>query len=58
MNPKTKHVKLDRPGVVACGPYRAGETYELPVEEADRLIRDKGFIEINAERAAPASEED
>ncbi len=57
--PTTKRVRLDRPGVLACGPYRAGEEYELPVEEAERMIRDKGFVEIKPGRdARTASEED
>ena len=55
---KTKRIRLDRAGVIACGPYRAAEEYELPAEEAERLIRDKGFVEAKAGASAPANEED
>lgn len=31
------------PGIAAFGPMRPGEIYELPREEAERLVRCKGF---------------
>lgn len=39
----TRKVRLSRPGVVSCGPYRSGEGYEVPAEEARRLVEVKGF---------------
>ena len=42
----TKRIRLERSGVVACGPYRAGEVYEVEENEAQRLIDHKGFIEV------------
>ena len=37
-------VILDRPGVRACGEYRAGEIYDIKDEKvAKRLIDAKGF---------------
>lgn len=38
-----RKVRLMRPGVVACGPYRSGEVYEVPADEARRLVEIKGF---------------
>lgn len=32
-----------RPGVIACGPYRVGQTYTVPRHEAERLRDAKGF---------------
>lgn len=54
--PKTKTVRLETPGIIACGKYRRETDYTLPVEEADRLIQVKGFIEVKP--AAPATAED
>lgn len=30
-------------GVVAFGPYKPGETYEVDAAEAERLVKAKGF---------------
>lgn len=46
-------VILDRPGVLACGPYRAGQVYEVGGKEAERLIRVKGFRPATEADMAP-----
>ena len=42
-----------RPGVIACGPYRAGVVYRVPedidTETAQRLIDVKGFEPVARE---------
>jgi len=49
---KLAAVRMDRPGVVACGPYRAGQVYEvgddLSESEARRLVNVKGFTPLYA----------
>lgn len=30
-------------GALRCGPYAAGQVYEIPHDEAERLVRVKGF---------------
>lgn len=47
--PETIKVRLDRPGVIACGEYRAGVVYEVTPEEAARLVEAKGFTIIKDE---------
>ena len=42
-------VRLVAPGVLACGPYRAGQDYEVPTAEADRLVAAKGFVYVDEE---------
>lgn len=54
--PKTKTVRLETPGIIACGEYLRETDYTLPADEADRLIQVKGFIEIKP--AEPAAAED
>lgn len=46
---KTKRIRLDRPGVLACGSYEHGKVYEVPSDDAVRLIETKGFIEVKTE---------
>ncbi|MGE0451844.1 MAG: hypothetical protein AB7Q29_19890 [Vicinamibacterales bacterium] len=41
--PATRRVRLARPGVLACGPYGAGEVHEVEAAEAARLVEVKGF---------------
>lgn len=44
--PALRQVWLDpasRPGLQACGSYLPGRVYSVPADEAERLIRDKGF---------------
>lgn len=51
--PQTAAVVLSpqaRPGVLRVGPYVPGQVYTLPLPQAARLVRAKGF--------APATEED
>lgn len=53
----TVKVQMNRPGVKACGPYKAGEIYDVPADEAERLIKVKGFKKVTAaERGAPKTE--
>ena len=33
-----------RPGLIRVGPYVPGQVYDLPDEEAERLIAAKGFV--------------
>ncbi len=33
-------------GAKSCGPYQAGETYEVEAEEAERLIKVKRFERV------------
>ena len=40
----TLQVQLTKPSVLAVGPYRAGEMYEVPADEAARLVELKGFV--------------
>jgi len=52
--PAIHAVRLDRPGVLRCGPYEAGKVYRVDGEtltnaEAHRLVKHKGFTEINEE---------
>jgi hypothetical protein len=42
-------VRLVAPGVLACGPYRAGQDYEVPSDEAARLVGRKGFVYTDQE---------
>lgn len=49
----TLHIRLTRPGVLSCGPYRSGEIYVVPAAEARRLIALKGFSEVPAVPPAP-----
>lgn len=61
--PAERVVQLDRPGVLACGPYVAGKAYSVPVAEAERLVRVKGFRYVdrtnsNAADAAPMNTEE
>lgn len=42
--PKT--IKFDIPGVKSIGQYIPNTEYTLDDAEADRLIRDKGFVEV------------
>lgn len=51
--PSTRFVRLNAPGVIACGDYQAGQVYEVDAEEAERLIGHKGFVEV-APPAEPA----
>lgn len=47
--PAVRRVRLDlaaRPGLQACGAYLPGRVYSVPADEAERLIRDKGFTEV------------
>lgn len=55
----TRRVKLTAPGARAAGPYRAGVAYEVPADEAARLVKVKGFeyVEPEATPAAPADDE-
>jgi hypothetical protein len=50
--PASYRILLDRPGVVAVGPYLAGREYavpdEIPFEEAERLTARKGFRRIES----------
>jgi hypothetical protein len=45
-----RRIRLAAPGILAVGPYRAGRDYRVPAdvsaEEAARLIKTKGFIEV------------
>jgi len=42
-------------GVKACGPYKAGEIYQVSSKEADRLINVKRFERVNE---SPESEQE
>lgn len=44
-----RRVKLVAPGVLAVGPYQAGVEYEVPSEEAVRLVERKGFVFVDQE---------
>ena len=53
-NKGTVSVRLERPGVKACGAYQAGEIYEVSAEEAERLVNLKGFKKVAG--TAPAAD--
>ncbi|BBL70329.1 hypothetical protein [Methylogaea oryzae] len=50
---QTRFVRLDAPGVIACGTYRAGQVYEVDAAEGARLIDCKGFVEVEPPPAVP-----
>ncbi|MBD3609379.1 MAG: hypothetical protein HUJ30_02415 [Gammaproteobacteria bacterium] len=48
---KIKAIRLEKEGVKAVGPYKAGEVYkvgegDLTLAEANRLVDAKGFTEV------------
>lgn len=54
-------IRLDAPGVKACGRFKAGQVYRVPgelsLEEAHRLVRIKGFSRLSeADLATPKPE--
>lgn len=56
-----KKVILERPGVKACGQYEAGKVYDVEAEEAERLIKVKGFrlaTKADEDRAATELKKD
>ena len=52
----TVKVILNRPGVKACGPYQAGQAYDVPADEAERLIKVKGFKKVGGTDKAPTEQ--
>lgn len=48
----TRRVRFDTPGVKAIGPYLPTQAYDVPVAEAERLVKHKGFHYVDG--AAPA----
>lgn len=51
----TARVRLTRPGVQACGKYRRDTVYEVEAEEAERLVKVKGFEYVPREDGEIAS---
>lgn len=49
--PATRRVRFDTPGVKVIGPYLPGQVYDVPEQEAERLVKHKGFRYVDA---APA----
>lgn len=45
--PALRHVVVRRPGVLACGEYKAGVIYAVDHNTAERLITAKGFTEVS-----------
>jgi len=46
------NIRLIKPGVKACGQYLAGEIHAVEGNEAERLVRVKGFEVVSAADAA------
>lgn len=47
----TVNVMLDRAGVQSVGQYVAGTVYQVEKQEADRLVKAKGFKVVTAAMA-------
>lgn len=44
----TRRIRLVADHLVAAGPYRHGQDYDVPADVADRLVPARGFIYIDA----------
>lgn len=45
----TVEVILRKSGVKSCGPYQAGQIYQVNKKEAERLVNNKGFEKVTAQ---------
>jgi hypothetical protein len=50
----TRRVRFDTPGVKQIGAYLPDKVYDVPVDEAARLVQHKGFHYVDG-AAAPAA---
>lgn len=58
MKQNTVTVVFDTPGVASIGPYQHGIKYDVAADEAQRLIKVKGFRRVDAGKTATTENED